>query len=73
MYFLQQKYAFATVVKILFTNLISIAISNSLEQSFHHFLLPREIHFQKKFSEAIRKLPFIPPEYHNIMSAKCKH
>ena len=30
-----------------------------------------EIHFQKKFCEA--NLPFIPPEYHNIMSMKCKH
>ena len=30
-----------------------------------------EIHFKKKFSEA--NLPFIPPEYHNIMSTKCKH
>ena len=33
--------------------------SDSLEQSFHHFLLPREIHFQKEFYEA--NLPFIPP------------
>ena len=33
--------------------------SDSLEQSFHHFLLPREIHFQKEFSEA--NLPFILP------------
>ena len=33
--------------------------SDSLEQSFHHFLLPHEIHFQKEFSGA--NLPFIPP------------
>ena len=32
--------------------------SDSLEHSFHHFLVPREINFQKKFSEA--NLPFIP-------------
>ena len=33
--------------------------SIAMEQSFHHFLLPREIHVPKKFSEA--NLPFIPP------------
>ena len=37
----------------------SIAIAIVLEYSFHHFLLPREIHFQMKFSKA--DLPFIPP------------
>ena len=30
----------------------SIAISDSLEQSFNQYLLPPEIYFQKKFSEA---------------------
>ena len=33
--------------------------SESLEHLFHHFFLWREIHFQKKFSEA--NLLFIPP------------
>ena len=31
----------------------------------------QEIHFQKQFFEA--NLPFIPPNYHNITSTKCRH
>ena len=50
---------FIEMVNILTICSNSIAISASLEQSFHHFLLSREIHFLKKFSEA--NLPFIPP------------